>query len=351
MRELTVAAGYVRAFLDFAASRGADRSSLLERSAIASEELSDRDNRIALTKYVALTRAGSELSDDPALSLHFGERVDLSDVSIACTVSAQGSIDETISQLNRYTSIGIEVESAGNGPRWQLKRSGGKLWFVDCRRNANDFPELSEAGFAQLVCSMRRTFREVRFLKEVHFTHTAPAYRAEYDRIFQVPVVFEARQNAIQFDEISIAGVGRPSSSLYTQGILKDHAETLLQNLARSKSTRSRVERMLTPILKERAANAQTIARALGLSRQTLFRRLKNEGVTFEQVLRELRHSLASHYLKENKRSVKETAYLLGFSDPASFSRAYKRWTGTSPRSLSRTSAPQQDQTALSRVR
>ena len=67
-------------------------------------------------------------------------------------------------------------------------------------------------------------------------------------------------------------------------------------------------------------------------SRQTLFRKLKAEGVTFEQVLDELRHKLSLNYLNANKISVKETARLVGYSDSAAFSRAFKRWTGSSPR-------------------
>ena len=74
------------------------------------------------------------------------------------------------------------------------------------------------------------------------------------------------------------------------------------------------------------------VASKLGLSRQTLFRKLKAEGVTFEKVLDELRHRLAVSYLSGRKVSVNETAYLVGFSDPAAFSRAFKRWTGASPR-------------------
>ena len=74
------------------------------------------------------------------------------------------------------------------------------------------------------------------------------------------------------------------------------------------------------------------IAGKLCFSRQTLFRKLKTEDVTFEQVLDELRQKLALNYLRANKASVKETARLVGYSDPAAFSRAFKRWTGTSPR-------------------
>jgi AraC-like DNA-binding protein len=81
-------------------------------------------------------------------------------------------------------------------------------------------------------------------------------------------------------------------------------------------------------------ASVDIIAKKLGFSRQTLFRRLKAEGATFEKVLDELRHKMALHYLSGKKVSVNETAYLVGFSEPAAFSRAFKRWTGSSPRTM-----------------
>jgi len=68
-----------------------------------------------------------------------------------------------------------------------------------------------------------------------------------------------------------------------------------------------------------------SIAKALGLSRQTLFRKLREEGVTFEEVLDELRHELATSYLALEGVAIKEVAYRVGFSSPAAFSRAFKR--------------------------
>jgi AraC-like DNA-binding protein len=85
------------------------------------------------------------------------------------------------------------------------------------------------------------------------------------------------------------------------------------------------------PILHKGDVGMDAIAGKMGQSRATLFRKLKAEGVTFETVLDDLRRRLALHYLSGKKVSVNETAYLVGFSDPAAFSRAFKRWTGTSP--------------------
>ena len=74
-----------------------------------------------------------------------------------------------------------------------------------------------------------------------------------------------------------------------------------------------------------------TVATELRLTRPTLLRRLKAEGTTFATVLDELRRKIAMEYLSAGNHSVKETAYRVGFSDPAPFSRAFKRWTGKSP--------------------
>ena len=94
---------------------------------------------------------------------------------------------------------------------------------------------------------------------------------------------------------------------------------------------RREVEKTLEPLLAEGDIGIDRIARELGCSRQTLYRRLKAEDVTFEQVLDGLRRRLARRYIERDGVTVKEAAYRLGFSDPASFSRAYKRWTGHSP--------------------
>jgi len=91
------------------------------------------------------------------------------------------------------------------------------------------------------------------------------------------------------------------------------------------------IEAHLEPLLASGDIGIESVARALGLSRQTLYRRLKSDGATFEQVLDGLRRRLALRFIGEQGMTVKEAAWRLGFSDPAAFSRAFKRWTGRSP--------------------
>ncbi len=93
---------------------------------------------------------------------------------------------------------------------------------------------------------------------------------------------------------------------------------------------RNELERRLEPLLASGTIGIDRVARDLGYSRQTLYRRLKAEGITYEQLLDGLRRRIALRFMGEGL-SVKDAAYRLGFSDPAAFSRAFKRWTGKSP--------------------
>jgi AraC-like DNA-binding protein len=328
MPELTVAAGLARGLIDVAVSKGANRIALTSRAGIALEDLQDQDNRIPFKKYVALMRAGKELCDDPALGLHFGELNDLSQVSVVGLIGeASENTLEAFAQMNRYGRLVIEFD--GGPDRFRLARERGGLWVVDNRQNPNDFPELTESTFARLVAGARR-FGYIPMVKQIHVTHAEPDYRAEYDRIFQTPITFATDWNAMQIDEASLTAPLQRQPR-YVFGILSERADALLKALEASKSTRARVESLLMPILHTGNASMQTIAAKMGLSRRTLLRRLRAENVTFEKVLSELRHKLALHYLSGKKVSVNETAYLVGFSDSAAFSRAFKRWTGMSP--------------------
>ncbi|HWT12072.1 MAG TPA: helix-turn-helix transcriptional regulator [Allosphingosinicella sp.] len=99
----------------------------------------------------------------------------------------------------------------------------------------------------------------------------------------------------------------------------------------RPDSFRRDVERQVEPMLATGSVGIDQVARALGYSRQTLYRRLKAEGITFAALLDGLRRRLALRLVVDQGLPVKEAAYRLGFSDPAAFSRAFKRWTGKSP--------------------
>lgn len=83
--------------------------------------------------------------------------------------------------------------------------------------------------------------------------------------------------------------------------------------------------------LPDGAPSQQQIAESIYMSNRTLQRKLKEEGVTYKELLQDTRLQLARRYLGQPNRSVVEISYLLGFSEPSTFSRAFKRWTGMAP--------------------
>ena len=329
-RELTVAASSVSTFIEFAVSKGAGRQALIQRSRIDAADLLDRDNRLPLRVYVVLVKAAKELCGNPALALHFGEAIDCSELAVPFGIAR--TIDEGVQQANRYGRLAIEVETPGGAERFALARKAGQLWFVDNRANPNDFHELTESAFARMVCSTRRFAGDVPMIKAVHVTHAEPSYRAEYDRIFRVPVTFGSDRNALQIDETLMARHRWPTPSKYVSAVLHDHAEVLLRKLDSAQTLQGRVEKLVLYALRTGGVTVDRVACELGLSRQTLFRKLSAEGVTFQQLLDELRHRMALHYLVTEKMSVQRAAAHLGFSDATAFSRAFKRWTGIRPR-------------------
>ena len=351
MSKATIAAGFVRTFLDFAVSRGGDRPTLIERSHIRPEDLKDDDNRISLAKYIALMRVGIELCKEPALALLSGEAARLQDVSIVGLLGRAESAEQARQQANRYGRLAIDDGRDGTSDRIEFVQEGDAIWMMLTSDLYRDNPLLTESTFARLVYSGRaqsNSHNHKRWPppKAIRFTHDEPSYRSQYDRIFRIPIQFGSHMNAIMFDR-DLLSVRLPQTNRYVSRLLTDRADLLLERLESSQSLRGRVEGLLIPMLNSGQISIEMIARKLSISRQTLFRRLKAEGVTFEKVLDELRKKMALRYLNDGKVPVNEVAYLVGFSEPAAFSRAFKRWTGSSPGAMrAGRSAPSQPESS-----
>lgn len=332
----TIAAGFAKAFLDFAVSRGVDRETLLARSLINRGDLADAENRIALANYLKFIEVAIDLSAEPAFALHFGEAVRLRDISILGFVGDAGTAEQSREQANRFGRLVLDEGVATPTQQFEFVREADNVWVNFAGQLYRQHRHLIETTLAQCVCDGRAfaaSYGEQGWPcpKAIRFSHPEPAYRAEYDRIFAMPVEFSSSMNGIMFGEELLSARMAPQN-VYVERLANQEAEALLKRLDSSTTVRGRVEQILMPVLQRGEATIELAANTLGVSRQTLFRRLKAEGVTFQQVLDELRCRQALRYLNEEKLSINKTAYLVGFSNAAAFSRAFKRWTGTSPR-------------------
>src|SRR5262245_41398274 len=103
-----------------------------------------------------------------------------------------------------------------------------------------------------------------------------------------------------------------------------------------SATLRDQVRRLPWSELSAGVPGLDDVGRVLGMSPRTLQRRLREEGTTFSAVLTQLRHDLALPLLGDGRLAVVEVAFLLGYEDPSAFHRAFRRWSGLSPRAFRR---------------
>lgn len=332
MSELTVAAGYARSLLDLAVSKGAEAGALLSAAGIAPDALEAPDMRLPFERFRALMQAAKAACDDPALALHFGASSPFNEMSIVGLIAyASRTMGEAFEQTNRYARLVIEVDGQESASRFAIVRRADGVWIEDRRRDPNAFPELTESTWVRFVTDRARAFPDrPSFVLEVHVTHECPKHAEAYKDYFSMPVVFGAPWNALRIEE---SWLSEPAgqSDRYVFGVFSTHADGLLASLMQSATIRGRIEAALLPVLHTGDVSMSDMARRLGFSRSTLHRRLKAEGVQYEAIVDDLRRRMALDYLGSRKVSVNEAAYLTGFSDPSAFSRAFRRWTGTSP--------------------
>jgi AraC-like DNA-binding protein len=330
MSDQTMAAGFARAFLDYAVSEGAPRDGLLAASGLTDDDLVDQDTRIPVAAYEALIATGIQTTGDTSLLLRHVLETRLETMSIVGQiVHASTSFPHSLVQLNRYARLMADVPIRGGRDRFELKRENDAVWLLD-NRPCDGTWMATEASFARFISEFRRSAPEHPFEQALEVTYAPPPHANRYPELFRVPVTFRATRNALRINPVWLDEAFDGGKD-YVFGVFTRHADGLLAELAANDTVRSGVEARMLADLHEGTLSMDRIARDLGMSRQTLYRRLKDEGVTFAEVHDDLRRRMAMDYLGARKVSVGETAYLLGFSEASAFVRAFRRWTGASP--------------------
>jgi AraC-like DNA-binding protein len=109
------------------------------------------------------------------------------------------------------------------------------------------------------------------------------------------------------------------------------YAKEFLAEMDRNNEHTRAVTRIILSKLDDEALSINKVARELAVSVRTLQNRLDEEGVAFSDLYKGIRHRLAQKYLRENY-TVEQITYLLGFSEPSVFRKAFKKWSGVTPR-------------------
>ncbi len=191
-------------------------------------------------------------------------------------------------------------------------------------------PQYDEFTLALLFVRCRENTGVAWKAHQVTFQHAREPDDGTAAQLFGCPVTFGAPQTEIRFapSVLELPHAGADSKLLR---ILTRHADALLATLPAPDSTVGRVRAAITRQATREFPTLRSTAASLGVPERTLQRRLAAEGLSHSTLLDEARRELALRYLGNAALSVTDIGYLLHFSDPASFHRAFRRWTGESP--------------------
>jgi AraC-like DNA-binding protein len=188
-------------------------------------------------------------------------------------------------------------------------------------------PGAHELCFA-LVAQRSRQLSAVPFrIAAVEFVHRGDP--ETYRRWFDAPVVFGAPINQIVLPATAL-DASLVSSDPQLLAILTRAADELSARAPADASLQAQVARVLRDGLRADEGHVEHVAKRLGMTTRSLQRRLKDEQTSFNLVREQVRRDLTERYLAE-KLSIAEISFLLGFSEPSAFFRAFKRWTGLTP--------------------
>jgi AraC-like DNA-binding protein len=163
------------------------------------------------------------------------------------------------------------------------------------------------------------------------FAHARNSGLKEVHHILRCPVEFAQATDSWVLPK-SVMRLPILSKDGRLLGILEAHGDHLLTERQAIGGLQGMVENQLVSALASGSVQAADIAHHLGMSVRSLRRQLAEEGTSFGDILDRVRRRLALRYLEDERVSIQQTAWLLGYSEIASFSHAFKRWTGTSPR-------------------
>jgi AraC-like DNA-binding protein len=163
------------------------------------------------------------------------------------------------------------------------------------------------------------------------FEYARPHNAARYEKFFGCPVFFGQRETGIEFPaEYLGAAPVDPNPELVS--VLREHAEKVSARRLSGPVSSSKVSRYLRACAPRRVPTMSETARELGMSTRTLRRRLSEERVSYRELVQAALEASAVQMLSQARRPLEEVAHRLGFADVTTFERAFKRWTGMTPR-------------------
>ena len=342
-----VAVSLTNTLLAAAKSCGVDTALALRNCAINEALLRNPDQRIAFSQQEQLWQELAAASKQGNFGLQVGQKSEPGSFNILGMIAmSSANLTEAFTHIQYYQNIvgaGGVIQSLPNNNSTQIRYSPLHAGLP-----------ITHQRVAALLASwvkMAHWLLPNFTIQKVSFTADTPCKRADYDELFDCEVLFNQPHNQMQLSsEIMTAPMLQANSSLCE--MLSQKAATTLQEIkagdsafeqafnpglgsflqtVEADSVTEKVARLIGATLIEGEPDKTQLASALHMSPRSLQRKLSDEKTTFQSLLNALRLHMAQYHLQEKKWSTIEIAYMLGFSEPANFYRAFKKWVGETP--------------------
>lgn len=317
------------AFLTFEKLRSAgipiDR--VAEEIGLWPSQTSSQHNRIAFHKHATLLEVASRELGDPCYGMHLGSSLALKDLDLLgyiCLNSA--TLGDCLLNLTRY----CRVLSDGFDQVVVEDADGIAVVTEVLDKRAVGMPQSTELRLSLYRPMLSALIGKAVNILRYEMPHSQVGPLTEYQTVYHAPVQFNAMRTAVIIGrEMLDLAIAEADHGLLK--ILTRHADEILERRPGTNNLSHSVRTAIASRLQAGETSIGDVSRELGMSSRTLARRLHEHGLSYRDLLNQLRHDLALRYLTDGNHTHAQIAYLLGFTDVSAFSHAFKRWTGLSP--------------------
>ena len=305
---------------------GHDSEALFRRAGLDPAKLKDADARFPVEGMCRLWRLSVQVTGDPYFGLkaaRFWHPTTMN--ALGYSWMASDSLRDALTRMTRYGRLVTTVAEM------TLEEFDDHFAFrIHSLISRSKVPnEAVDAGLATFVNMCRISYGDDFHPLRVVTQRPGFDDPTPYVEYFSAPVEFSAPDNILYFSKDSLEA-HLPTAN---PRLARINDRVVTQYLAQfdKGSMTMRVRAKLIDLLSAGNVTQQEVADSLHMSLRTLQRKLSEENTSYKDLLDETRRELANQYLRQATLSVSEVTYLLGFSEPSNFSRAFKRWTGRTP--------------------
>lgn len=286
--------------------------------------------------YRSLWAAVTEVDEDPTFPLSVGDGVAFGTYEVMdFLASSSRDVGHGLAQVARYfrlitSTIEWEVDAEGELPGVAMR---------DHHLEPRDHLVSHLYALGVTFGRFRRLTQGPFHFAEVVLAIPPPPDASRLRAFFACPIRYTR-------DATSEVRLTRPTwhqplmrSEPTLERVLERHAKALVDQLGQADDPLRPVRDAIGSSLSE-GPRLEDVAKRVAMSPRTLQRRLSEAGTTFQSLVDEARRCLAQGYLEDERLTVGEVAYMLGYSEPSAFVRAFKRWTGRTPRQFRTASSP-----------